>query len=1014
MTQERLAPHTEKTGSVAIIGSGIAGIQTALDIANSGFRVHLIEEKANVGGVMAQLDKTFPTNDCSSCMLGPKLAKLANHPNIDILAYTDVLGLEGKPGRFQLTLKKKARAVDPQRCVACNLCAEKCPQNVSDPFNLNLNQRKAIYIPYPQAVPLVYTIDKKHCIYFTKGKCRVCEKVCKNEAVVFDQEDEIITLETGALILAGGFEPFDARLKAEYGYGQWPNVITSLEYERMLSAAGPCQGHIQRLSDGKIPRRIAWIQCVGSRDSQIGNDYCSGVCCMSATKQAMITREHDGQVDTSIFFIDMRAHGKGFDRFYERSRSENGVRYVRSLISRVVPNPEDDTLSISYALPDHHLQDETVDMVVLSVGLCPNSSTVQLAERLGLSLNAHGFCASDPLDIVATAKPGIYVCGAAQSPKDIPDSVQQGSSAAAQATALLAEARGSQVTAPISHAERNVRGKAPCIGVFVCHCGINIAGVVDVKAVAEFAATLPDVRYATDCMFACSTDQLQEIKQAIKEQALNRVVVASCTPRTHEPLFRNTLREAGLNPYLFELANIREQDAWVHQAEPQTATHKAKELVKMSVARARLLEPLYETSYPVVPEALVIGGGLAGLSAAMAFAEQGFKATLVERTAELGGNARTLFYTEDGAQPALYLQDLIQKIKNQPLITVCKETQVVSITGSCGNFTSSILQKDQSKTIAHGVVVVATGGQEHMPSEYLYTQHPGIVTQKEFEKLLNSEPDKARQFKRVVMIQCVGSREPENLYCSRVCCTAAVKNSLKLKTIQPDAHISVFYRDIRTFGFKERYYSEARRQGVRFYRYTLDHKPHVTHQDGELGVSVFDAHLQATVQLQADLVVLSAAIRPRPESQELAQALRLPLDEDGFFMEAHPKLRPLDFAAPGYYLCGLAQGPKFASESIAQARGAVSRAVTVLSQKEIVAEGMINRVDAELCRACGECEKACCFDAIHVKQGTMGREQAMVTEAICTGCGVCNVACPTGAASLSHYKDQQITKMIEE
>ena len=1014
MTQERLAPHTEKTGSVAIIGSGIAGIQTALDIANSGFRVHLIEEKANVGGVMAQLDKTFPTNDCSSCMLGPKLAKLANHPNIDILAYTDVLGLEGKPGRFQLTLKKKARAVDPQRCVACNLCAEKCPQNVSDPFNLNLNQRKAIYIPYPQAVPLVYTIDKKHCIYFTKGKCRVCEKVCKNEAVVFDQEDEIITLETGALILAGGFEPFDARLKAEYGYGQWPNVITSLEYERMLSAAGPCQGHIQRLSDGKIPRRIAWIQCVGSRDSQIGNDYCSGVCCMSATKQAMITREHDGQVDTSIFFIDMRAHGKGFDRFYERSRSENGVRYVRSLISRVVPNPEDDTLSISYATPDHHLQEETVDMVVLSVGLCPNSSTVQLAERLGLSLNAHGFCASDPLDIVATAKPGIYVCGAAQSPKDIPDSVQQGSSAAAQATALLAEARGSQVTAPISHAERDVRGKAPCIGVFVCHCGINIAGVVDVKAVAEFAATLPDVRYATDCMFACSTDQLQEIKQAIKEQALNRVVVASCTPRTHEPLFRNTLREAGLNPYLFELANIREQDAWVHQAEPQTATHKAKELVKMSVARARLLEPLYETSYPVVPEALVIGGGLAGLSAAMAFADQGFKATLVERTAELGGNARTLFYTEDGAQPALYLQDLIQKIKNQPLITVCKETQVVSITGSCGNFTSSILQKDQSKTIAHGVVVVATGGQEHMPSEYLYTQHPGIVTQKEFEKLLNSEPDKARQFKRVVMIQCVGSREPENLYCSRVCCTAAVKNSLKLKTIQPDAHISVFYRDIRTFGFKERYYSEARRQGVRFYRYTLDHKPHVTHQDGELGVSVFDAHLQATVQLQADLVVLSAAIRPRPESQELAQALRLPLDEDGFFMEAHPKLRPLDFAAPGYYLCGLAQGPKFASESIAQARGAVSRAVTVLSQKEIVAEGMINRVDAELCRACGECEKACCFDAIHVKQGTMGREQAMVTEAICTGCGVCNVACPTGAASLSHYKDQQITKMIEE
>ncbi len=1014
MTQKRLTPHTEKTGSIAIIGSGIAGIQTALDIANSGFRVHLVEEKANVGGVMAQLDKTFPTNDCSSCMMGPKLAELANHPNIDIFAYTDVLSLEGEPGRFQLTLKKKARAVDPERCVACNICAEKCPQKVSDPFNLNLNQRKAIYIPYPQAVPLVYTIDKEHCTYFTKGKCRVCEKVCKNKAVIFDQEDEIVTLDTGALILAGGFEPFDARRKGEYGYGRWPNVLTSLEYERILSAAGPFQGHIQRLSDGKIPRRIAWIQCVGSRDSHMGNDYCSAVCCMSATKQAMITKEHDRDIDTSIFFIDIRAHGKGFDRFYERSESENDVRYVRSLISRVIPNPEDDTLSISYGGPDHHLQEETYDMVVLSVGLCPNASTAQLAERIGVQLNEHGFCASDPLDVVATSKPGIFVCGAAQGPKDIPDSVQQGSSAAAQATALLADTRGSLVTAPPSHVERNVSGEEPCIGVFVCHCGINIAGVVDVEAVAEFARTLPNVKYATHCMFACSTDQLQEIKQSIRDHNLNRVVVASCTPRTHEPLFRNTLREAGLNPYLFELANIREQDAWVHRAEPEAATHKAKELVRMSVSRARLLEPLYETSYEVIQKALVIGGGLAGLSAALSFAEQGFKATLVERTAELGGNARTLYYTEDGANPALYVQDLIQKVENQPLITVYKEAQVVSITGSCGNYTSNISVKDQSQAISHGVVVVATGGQEHKPAEYLYGQHPRVITQKEFEDLLNSEPDKAKQLQQVVMIQCVGSREPEYLYCSRVCCTAAIKNSLKLKTINPNAQISVLYRDIRTFGFKETTYLKARRQGVRFYRFELDHKPRVNRQDDTLMVSVFDAQLQAAVQLQADLVVLSAAIRPRPESQELADAMRLPLDEDGFFMEAHPKLRPLDFAAPGFYLCGLAQGPKFANESIAQARGAVSRAVTVLSSKEIVAEGMINRVDAELCRACGECEKACCFEAINVTQVAQGRKQAIVTEALCTGCGVCNVACPTGAASLSHFKDEQINRMIRD
>ena len=1015
MTQKtRLTAQAEKTGSVTVIGSGIAGIQAALDVASSGFRVHLVEEKANVGGVMAQLDKTFPTNDCSSCMMGPKIAKLATHPDIEILAYTDVLGLNGEPGRFQVTLKKKARAVDPQKCVACNICAEKCPQKVPDPFNMHLQPRKAIYIPYPQAVPLVYTIDKEHCIYFKKGKCRVCEKVCNNKAILFDQEDEIITLETGALILAGGLELFDARRKQEYGYGRWPNVITSLQYERMLSAAGPFRGRIQRLSDGQRPGRIAWIQCVGSRDSHLGNDYCSSVCCMSATKQAMITREHSLDIDTTIFFIDMRAHGKGFDRFYERSASDNTVRYVRSLISRVVPNPEDDSLCITYCGPDRSLRDEIYDMVVLSVALCPNPSTVQLAKVIGVPLNEQGFIASQPLDIVATAKPGVYVCGGAQGPKDIPDSVQQGSSAAAQATAVLADSRGSLVAVPRSLPQRDVSAEAPSIGVFVCHCGVNIAGVVDVEAVADFARKLSNVTYATHCMFACSTDQLREMQQAISDHQLNRVVVASCTPRTHEPIFRKTLQEAGLNPYLFELANIREHDSWVHQAEPEAATQKAKELVRMSVSRARLLEPLHEGSYEVVQSALVIGGGLAGLSAALSFAQQGFEATLVERTAELGGNARTLAYTEDGSSPARYVQDLIEEVENQPLITVCKEAQVTSTVGSCGDFTSQIADKNGSRSISHGVVVVATGGQEYKPTEYLYGRHPRVVTQKEFEDLLQAAPEKAKQLQHVTMIQCVGSREPEFLYCSRVCCTAAVKNSLQLKTINPDAQISVLYRDIRTFGFKETAYLQARRQGVRFYRFELDRKPEVTRHADTLLVSVFDAQLQTTVQLPSDLVVLSAAIRPRPESRELAETLRLPLDEDGFFMEAHPKLRPLDFAAPGFFLCGLAQGPKFADESISQARGAVSRALAVLSRKKIATDSMINRVDAQLCRACGECEKACCFEAIKVKQVDSGRQQAVVTAAQCTGCGVCNVACPTGAASLAHYKDEQINRMIED
>ena len=1009
---EHLDQHKKKIGSVVIVGGGIAGIQTALDIANSEYKVYLVEEKPAVGGVMAQLDKTFPTNDCSSCMMGPKLVELANHPNIEILAYTDVLDVEGEPGHFQVTVKKKARGVDPEKCVGCGICAEKCPTKVSDEFNLGINNRKAIYVPYPQAVPLVYTIDKRYCRYFTKGKCRICEKFCENKAILYDQEDEILKLDTGAVILAGGFEPFDASLKGAYGHGILPNVVTSLEYERILSAAGPFHGHIQRISDGKSPRNIAWIQCVGSRDSHFGQDYCSSVCCMYATKQAMITKEHEDDVDTAIFSIDVRAQGKGFDRFYERSKSENGVRYVRSMISRVIPNPEDDTMRIAYATPDHQMQEETFDMVVLSVGLCQNPSAVKLAKQLGIDINDDGFIATDPLDIVTTSRPGIYVCGAAQGPKDIPDSVQQGSSAAAKATALLADVRGTLVEPPLLPDERDVSGEEPRIGVYICHCGINIAGVVNVEEVANYAGSLPNVAYATHCMFACSSDQQQEIKKAIEEHHLNRILVASCTPRTHEPLFRNTLRETGLNPYLFELANIREQDSWVHQSEPELATVKAKDLVRMSVSRLRLLQPLHEASYEVVQSALVIGGGLAGITAALSTAEQGFPVVLIERTAELGGNARTLYYTEDGANPAQYLQELIAKIESNSLVTVYKETEVLSITGSCGSYTTTLAVQGETRDIDHGVVFVATGGEEYKPTEYLYGEHPQIMTQKEFEVLLATKPDEVKGLQKVVMIQCVGSREPEHLYCSRVCCTAAIKNSLKLKSINPATQISILYRDIRTFGLKESYYTKARKQGVRFFRFEREQKPEVALQGDTLSISVFDQQLQAVVALKADLLILSAAIRPREESKQLAEVTRLPLEEDGFFMEAHIKLRPLDFATEGFYLCGLAHGPKFANESIAQARGAVSRALTVLSKKIIETEGEISHVNELLCRGCGKCEDACPFNAISVVEREDGKQVARVKEALCKGCGQCAVVCPTGAASIFHFKDPEILSMV--
>ena len=894
--------------------------------------------------------------------------------------------------------------VCPTGAISINKISTHVPKIRGSEFNMMLSSRPNIFKPFPQAVPAMPAIDAENCVHMLTGDCGACSKFCPAGAIDYEQKPRELKINVGAVIASPGFETFNARLKGEYGYGRYPNVITSLEFERFLSASGPYAGHIQRPSDAREPKKVAWIQCVGSRDASLNQDYCSYVCCMYATKQAIIAKEHLATIEPAIFFIDIRAQGKGFDRYYERAKKEHEVRYVRSLISRVTENPRTHDLQISYIDEADAFQSEDFDLVILSVGLKAHSEAREIAQALGLTTDRFGFCQNPPLNVVGTNRPGIFVSGVFQNPKDIPETVTQASGAAAEAAALLAEVRGTQVREMVFPEERSVQGEKPKVGVFVCHCGINIAGVVNVGEVSEYARSLPGVDYADHFLFTCSTDTQEKMQEVIREQQLNRVIVASCSPRTHEALFQETLRKAGLNKYLFEMANIRDQCSWVHQTDPEIATEKAKDLVRMSVARSHLLEPLYEVPFDVVQKGLVVGGGLAGLTAALNLAEQGFETYLVERTAELGGNARRVAFNLEGVPVQEYLRDLIEKVRQHPRIQVFIQAEVKEITGHIGKFRSTIKQEGRTQMVDHGAVVVATGGVEYPPEEYLYGQDPRIQTQLEFHQTLVQDPGRLRQATQVVMIQCVGSREEDHPYCSRVCCSTAVSNALKIKEISPQTQVLVLYRDMRTYAQKELFYKQAREAGVRFIRYELEQKPEVSRSGDRLSVTILDQNLKLPIRLNPDFLVLSSAIRPRPESKPLATALKIPTDADGFFLEAHIKLRPVDFANAGMFLCGLAHGPKFMEESIAQAKGAAARAATILAQKQIQVGGQVAVVDQERCVVCMTCVRTCPFGVPQVNAEGM----VEISPAACQGCGNCASACPRKLIQVQHQRDDQI------
>jgi len=899
----------------------------------------------------------------------------------------------------------------PTNCIDIEKISGKRPKMIASEFDAELRSRGSIYIPFPQAVPNQPVIDKETCMYYLTGHCKVCEKFCTANAISYDQSDEILEKRVGSIILSPGFDEYEPPEGGAYGYKVFPNVLTSIQFERMLSASGPYEGHIKRLSDGKEPKKIAWLQCVGSRDEKCNRPYCSSVCCMYATKEAVIAKEHQPGVDTHIYFMDMRTFGKDFEKYYNRAKDEYGVIYRRSRIPSVEQDQATKDLLIRYVGDDGRPHEEYYDMVVLSVGLQPCDALEDLGKIVDINLDQYGFVDTDPFIKTLTSKKGVYASGTATSPMDIPESVTQASAAAAEAVRNISDVRGTQIVEKEYPKERDVHSEAPRIGVIVCNCGINISGVVDVERVVKVAEKLPDVVYASGNLYTCSQDSLVGIKEKIVEMDLNRVVIASCTPRTHEVLFHDTLREAGLNPHLFEMANIRDQNSWVHKGDPNAATEKAIDAVKMAASKASKLYPVLHSRSSVVPNALVLGGGIAGMSSALAMADQGFTVFLVEKERELGGHLKHIYLGVDGEEPQKLLADTIDRVGDHPNIDVFTSTEIGEISGYTGNFTSRLRSSEGDiQEVQHGVIVVATGGLSYEPVEYEYGKSERIITQRDLEKELFDDSPYLKDLKEMVMIQCVGSRNEERPYCSRVCCSNAIKNALKVKQRNPHANVYVLYRDIRTYGFHEdKLFSKARKKGVIFIRFDEGKEPEVEVKDGQVVVRTYDNILGRDMVFKPDRLVLSTGI-VSGDNSKISQQLKLPLNEDGFFIEAHVKLRPVDFATEGVYLCGLAHSPRFIDEAILQANATAARAATILSKEHLETIGSIANIRSRNCAGCRLCVDICSFDALSFDED---RKIAVVNEIICQGCGACAAVCPSGVMQQNTFTKKQILSMID-
>lgn len=929
-----------------------------------------------------------------------------------MLTNTDLLALEGKSGDFTARVNMRPRYIDAESCTACGLCTQYCPKHLEDSYNEGLALTRPIHIDYAQTVPATYYIDPATCMYLQYDTCQICVPVCQSKAINFHQKPEELDLKVGAVILSPGFGRIKEETLEKLGYGQHPDVVTSFEFERMTNASGPFVGEVKCFSDGRHPKRIAFLQCVGSRDLGCDNGYCSSVCCMYAIKEALVAKEHDPEVEISIFYMDMRTQGKDFDKTRERAEAM-GIKFIRAKVGGVTPWLN--RLQLTYSTFEGSHEFEPFDMVVLSVGLESPKDAQAIAKTTGIELNRYDFVHSEVFTPLQTSRDGVIVAGAFQGPKDIPESVTQASAAAAIVSGLLEKQRGMGIVQK-TYPDEEPAGDEVRIGVFVCHCGINISSVVDVAKVEDSVVGMEGVVYHTDSLYACSQDAITTIRDTIIEQKLNRVVIAACSPRTHEPLFQETLKDAGLNPCLIEMVNIRDQCSWVHAGEPDEATRKSEDLLRMAVAKARRLKPLPSQTVPVTRRAVVIGAGIAGITSALTIAEQGYKVTLLEKEGRLGGKMGLLNHSMSLDDTAATLKKMVADVKKNKNIDVITRAELVQTSGFIGNYSSIIAvgepedEQREEYTVDHGVIILATGAHENRPDGYLLEESKKVFTQQELEKRLAGRA-KNRVPDSIIMIQCAGSRGDGLDYCSKVCCNHAVKNALKIKELNPDSEVIVLYRDMRTYGYGEDEYRDARLKGVVFIPYKLDRKPEVYEKGRQLSVRFFDPIMQEEVVVSPDLVALSVGIVP-DGTEALSKLLKAPLTGDKFFLEAHVKLRPVEISVGGVFVCGLAHGPKPLDETIAQAQAAAAKATIPLAKGKVSIAPIVSSVKEDECIGCGICVSLCPFATIEMIKVDKKRK-ARTISASCKACGICASHCPTFAITMGGFTNEQIIAQIE-